>query len=102
MWNMQQDLSKLKETKVKLQCQFGREPTFSEWADGVGLSRRVLQSRLHSGNKSKDKLIRANLRLVLHIAKTYQGRGLNLQDLLQVSVTTKISLYFISNPYIWS
>lgn len=86
---MQQGLFKLKETKIKLQSQFGREPTMHEWADCVGLSGRVLQARLHSGNKSKDKLILANLRLVVHIAKYYQGRGLSLQDLLQVSLTTK-------------
>ncbi|KAI5425854.1 hypothetical protein KIW84_031616 [Lathyrus oleraceus] len=78
-----QGLFKLKETKIKLQSQFGREPTMHEWADCVGLSGRVLQARLHSGNKSKDKLILANLRLVVHIAKYYQGRGLSLQDLLQ-------------------
>lgn len=78
-----QDLFKLKETKIKLQSHFGREPTLAEWADGVGLSCRDLQKRLHCGNRSKDKLIHANLRLVVHIAKYYQGRGLCLQDLLQ-------------------
>lgn len=78
-----QDLFKLKETKIKLQSHFGREPTLAEWADGLGLSCRDLQKRLHCGNRSKDKLIHANLRLVVHIAKYYQGRGLSLQDLLQ-------------------
>ncbi|CAI8614627.1 unnamed protein product [Vicia faba] len=78
-----QDLFKLKETKIKLQSQFGREPTLYEWADCVGLSCRVLQARLRSGNKSKDKLIHANLRLVVHVAKYYLKRGLNFQDLLQ-------------------
>jgi DNA-directed RNA polymerase sigma subunit (sigma70/sigma32) len=82
---MQQDLFKLKEKKIKLQSQFGREPTLAEWADGLGLSCRALQTRLHSGNRSKDKLVHANLRLVVHIAKYYQGRGLDFQDLLQVS-----------------
>jgi len=85
MCYMQQDLFKLKETKIKLQSHFGREPTLAEWADGVGLSCRDLQKRLQCGNKSKDKLIHANLRMVVHIAKNYLGRGLCLQDLLQVS-----------------
>ncbi|WJX84639.1 hypothetical protein P8452_67190 [Trifolium repens] len=78
-----QDLFKLKEKKIKLQSQFGREPTLAEWADGLGLSCRALQTRLHSGNRSKDNLVHANLRLVVHIAKYYQGRGLDFQDLLQ-------------------
>ncbi|XP_045798734.1 RNA polymerase sigma factor sigF, chloroplastic-like isoform X2 [Trifolium pratense] len=78
-----QELFKLKEKKIELQSQFGREPTFAEWADGVGLSCRTLQTQLHSGNRSKDKLVHANLRLVAHIAKYYQGRGLDFQDLLQ-------------------
>jgi hypothetical protein len=54
-----QDLFKLKETKIKLQSQFGREPTLAEWADGLGLSCRALETRLHSGNRSKDKLVNA-------------------------------------------
>ncbi|KAK8708852.1 hypothetical protein V6N13_059888 [Hibiscus sabdariffa] len=42
-----------------------------------------VQVELRSGNKSREKLIYANFRLVVHVAKQYQGRGLNLQDLLQ-------------------
>ncbi|KAJ7972370.1 RNA polymerase sigma factor [Quillaja saponaria] len=78
-----QDLLRLEKVKSKLQSQFGREPTLVEWAEGVGLSCRVLQSELHAGNYSREKLVKANLRLVVHIAKHYQGRGLSLQDLLQ-------------------
>ncbi|XP_061345786.1 RNA polymerase sigma factor sigF, chloroplastic-like isoform X2 [Gastrolobium bilobum] len=78
-----QDLLRLEEVKIKLQSQFGREPTLAEWADGVGLSCHALQTQLHCGNRSKEKLIHANLRMVFHIAKHYQGRGLSLQDLLQ-------------------
>jgi DNA-directed RNA polymerase sigma subunit (sigma70/sigma32) len=91
---LQQDLFKLKETKIKLQSQFGREPTLAEWADGLGLSCRALETRLHSGNRSKDKLVNANLRLVVHIAKYYQGRGLDFQDLLQVSSLPKSVFQF--------
>ncbi|XP_059646852.1 RNA polymerase sigma factor sigF, chloroplastic [Cornus florida] len=78
-----QDLMALEEVKSRLHSQFDREPTLVEWAQAIGLSCRALKSQLHGGNSSRDKLIYANLRLVVHIAKQYQGRGLNLQDLLQ-------------------
>ncbi|KAL9426759.1 hypothetical protein AB3S75_033531 [Citrus x aurantiifolia] len=78
-----QDLIRLEKVKSKLQSQFGREPTLIEWAKAVGLSCRDLKSELHSGNSSREKLINANLRLVIHVAKQYQGRGISLHDLLQ-------------------
>ncbi|GAV75806.1 Sigma70_r3 domain-containing protein/Sigma70_r2 domain-containing protein/Sigma70_r4 domain-containing protein [Cephalotus follicularis] len=78
-----QNLLKLEEVKSRLQSQFGREPTLIEWAEAVGMSHQVLRSQLHSGNRSREKLINANLRMVVHIAKQYQGRGLSLQDLMQ-------------------
>lgn len=78
-----QDLIKLEEVKASLQSQFNREPTLLEWAEAVGLSCRVLQTQLHSGNRCREKLICANFRMVVHIAKHYQGRGLSLQDLMQ-------------------
>ncbi|CAK7343128.1 unnamed protein product [Dovyalis caffra] len=78
-----QDLMNLEEVKNRLESQFGREPMLGEWAQAVGLSCPVLKSKLHSGNRSREKLINANLRMVVHIAKRYQNRGLVLQDLLQ-------------------
>ncbi|XVE96633.1 hypothetical protein REPUB_Repub02eG0239500 [Reevesia pubescens] len=78
-----QDLMRLMKVKSKLQSQFGCEPTLVEWAQAMGVSCSALQAELHSGNRSREKLIYANLRMVVHIAKRYQGRGLNLQDLLQ-------------------
>ncbi|KAK3226546.1 hypothetical protein Dsin_006408 [Dipteronia sinensis] len=78
-----QDLMKLEKVKSELQSQFGREPTLIEWSEAVGISCRILQSQLHSGNRSREKLINANLRMVVHVAKQFQGRGLNFQDLLQ-------------------
>lgn len=79
-----QDLVKLEEVKVRFQREFAREPTLVEWAKAVGLSQLALQSKLHFGNSSREKLINANLRMVVHIAKQYQGRGLSFQDMLQV------------------
>lgn len=70
--------------KIRLQSQFDREPTLVEWAEAVGMSHKVLQLHVQSGHQSREKLIFANFRMVVHIAKQYQGRGLSLQDLLQV------------------
>uniref|UniRef100_A0A5B6YWT1 RNA polymerase sigma factor n=1 Tax=Davidia involucrata TaxID=16924 RepID=A0A5B6YWT1_DAVIN len=78
-----QDLMKLEEVRITLQSQFGREPTLVEWAEATGLSCQALQSQLRCGNSSREKLIFANFRMVVHIAKQYQWCGLNLQDLLQ-------------------
>ncbi|XP_043699354.1 RNA polymerase sigma factor sigF, chloroplastic isoform X2 [Telopea speciosissima] len=79
-----QELLRLEEVKQRLQSQFERQPTLVEWAEAVGMSCQVLQSHIISGNRSREKMIFANLRMVVHVAKKYQGRGLSLQDLLQV------------------
>ncbi|MEL6712969.1 MAG: sigma-70 factor domain-containing protein, partial [Planctomycetota bacterium] len=44
---------------------------------------KVLGARVQSGDlEAREHLIRANLRLVVSIAKMYSDRGLNLQDLI--------------------
>ncbi|PIA31097.1 hypothetical protein AQUCO_05300136v1 [Aquilegia coerulea] len=78
-----QELARLEEVKKRLQSQFGREPTLAEWAEVVGMSCLVLQSHLHSGYRSRERMTCANFRLVVHVAKRYQGWDMNLQDLLQ-------------------
>jgi len=35
------------------------------------------------GRRSKERMMRANLRLVVSVAKKYQGKGLEIQDLIQ-------------------
>ncbi|MGK7888208.1 MAG: RNA polymerase sigma factor RpoD/SigA, partial [Leptolyngbyaceae cyanobacterium] len=46
----------------------------------IELSRQV---HAQGGKQAKDRLICHNLRLVVKVAKEYQGRGLDLQDLIQ-------------------
>ena len=46
-------------------------------------TRRRLQRRVRDGDRARQELIQANLRLVVSIAKRYVGRGMQLLDLIQ-------------------
>lgn len=48
-----------------------------------GEERARLESQVASGENARQELIIANTRLVVSVAKTFQGRGLSLADLIQ-------------------
>ncbi|KAJ4951057.1 hypothetical protein NE237_027889 [Protea cynaroides] len=78
-----QDLLKLERLRDELAERCGGEPTFVQWAAVAGVDQKTLRKRLNYGMCCKDKMIKSNIRLVISIAKNYQGAGLNLQDLVQ-------------------
>ncbi|XP_031276175.1 RNA polymerase sigma factor sigB [Pistacia vera] len=78
-----QDLLKLERLHEVLIERCGGEPTFAQWAAAAGVDRKELRRRLNYGTFCKDKMIKSNIRLVISIAKNYQGAGMNLQDLVQ-------------------
>ncbi len=53
------------------------------WAGRCALSPAELRLALHRGRRAKERMIQANLRLVVAVAKKYQQRGLELLDLVQ-------------------
>ena len=53
------------------------------WSDHSALESKELQKRLRDGRRARDRMIQANLRLVVTVAKKYQQRGLELLDLVQ-------------------
>jgi len=53
------------------------------WAELVGLTIEELEQIQNQGVQAKDHMIKANLRLVVSVAKKYQNRGLELLDLIQ-------------------
>ncbi|WP_341531553.1 RpoD/SigA family RNA polymerase sigma factor (plasmid) [Nostoc sp. UHCC 0302] len=58
-------------------------PELSEIAAAVNKSETEIQSILKLGQRAKEKMVTANLRLVVMIAKKYQNRNLDLLDLIQ-------------------
>lgn len=53
------------------------------WAELAGLTVEALERVQAEGIDAKDHMIKANLRLVVSVAKKYQNRGLELLDLIQ-------------------
>ncbi|MEL7521333.1 MAG: sigma-70 family RNA polymerase sigma factor, partial [Cyanobacteria bacterium J06553_1] len=63
------------------------KPTLLEgkrlWAELAGISVDELMTIQSEGARAKEHMIKANLRLVVSVAKKYQNRGLELLDLIQ-------------------
>lgn len=78
-----QQMMHLVEAKDALTKKLRREPTQKEWAEQVGLSETELADIVRRGQRAKQKMIEANLRLVVAIAKKYQKRNLEFLDLIQ-------------------
>lgn len=68
--------------KTRLEEEGNREIEPDEWASMLNIDREKLELVLSQGRSAKKRMIEANLRLVISIAKKYQ-KHLPLQDLIQ-------------------
>ncbi len=78
-----QKMMLLLEQQQHLAQEIGHESSQSEWADAAGMSQAELSKAIEQGNRAKRKMIEANLRLVVAIAKKYQKRNMEFLDLIQ-------------------
>ncbi|XP_066337033.1 RNA polymerase sigma factor sigB-like [Miscanthus floridulus] len=78
-----QDLLKLEAIQAELTEYNGGQPTFSQWATAAGVDEKTLRKCLNYGIYCKNRMVTSNVRLVISIAREFEGPGMDLYDLIQ-------------------
>ena len=79
-----QELMELESVEAELQEKRGGEAVLAaELAKAAGLSAVQLKRKLQAGRRAKERMVAANLRLVVSVAKKYTKRNMELLDLIQ-------------------
>jgi RNA polymerase nonessential primary-like sigma factor len=79
-----QELMLIEERREELRMRSGgQEPSSEQLAEASGLTPALLRRRLQAGRRAKERMVAANLRLVVSVAKKYTRRNMELLDLIQ-------------------
>jgi len=79
-----QELMAIEEQREELRLRSGGDdPSDDELAAAAGITPQQLKKRLRLGQRAKERMVAANLRLVVSVAKKYTKRNMELLDLIQ-------------------
>ena len=78
-----QELMILENIQSELESDLGEKPEMNIFAEKAGISLIQLKKKLKSGRRAKERMVAANLRLVVSVAKKYTKRNMELLDLIQ-------------------
>jgi RNA polymerase nonessential primary-like sigma factor len=79
-----QELMQIEELGQELSMRSGgSEPSSEQLAEAAGITPQQLKRRLTAGRRAKERMVAANLRLVVSVAKKYTKRNMELLDLIQ-------------------
>ena len=78
-----QELMDLESLEAELESKAGEKPSRDVLAKASGLSSMQLKRKLQHGRRAKERMVAANLRLVVSVAKKYTKRNMELLDLIQ-------------------
>ena len=78
-----QDLMHLEKLEKEIESANGKKPSKEELAQDAGIKIEDLLKTFRRGNRAKERMVAANLRLVVSVAKKYTKRNMELLDLIQ-------------------
>ena len=78
-----QSLMSIEDKRKELEATLERSVSNEELAQNMSMAQKELRRELHTGKKAKEKMVTANLRLVVSVAKKYTKRNMELLDIIQ-------------------
>jgi len=78
-----QSLMSIEDKRKELEATLERSVGNEELAQSMSMAQKDLRRELHTGKKAKEKMVTANLRLVVSVAKKYTKRNMELLDIIQ-------------------